>query len=144
MRIVSERTCGGFSEGGDIDAGAVAVRVRDVPAAAWVSSLVGKPIPASARLLAVHLTDVQGAGAVYADETRKVLLKWGTGCRVEKGEAMFAVRLDRPEAYAVYALGTDGARLGPVPAKVSHGRLVFTASTAQGVLHYEIVADTGR
>ena len=60
---------------------------------------------------------------------------------MEKGEAMFAVRLDRPEAYA---LGTDGARLGPMPAKVSHGRLVFTASTAQGVLHYEIVADTGR
>ena len=141
MRIVSPRTCGGFSEGGDIDAGAVAVRVRGVPAAAWVSSLDGRAIPSASRLLAVHLTDVQGAGTVYADETRKVLLQWGKGCLVERGEAAFAVRLDRPEAYSVYALGTDGARQGAVPAEVSQGRLVFTASTARGVLHYEIVAD---
>ncbi len=34
-----------------------------------------------------------------------------------------------------------GARLAAVPAEVRHGRLVFTASTARGVLHYEIVAD---
>ena len=141
MRFVSPRTCGGFSEGGDIDAGPVAVRVRGVPAAAWISSLDGQPIPSASRILAVHLTDVQGTGTVYADETRKILLKWGTGCLVEKGEAAFAVRLDRPEAYTVYALGTDGARLGTVPAEVRHGRLVFTASTATGVLHYEIVAD---
>ena len=141
MRIVSPRTGGGFSEGGDIDAGAVAVRVRGVPAAAWVSSLDGRPIPSAARLLAVHLTDVQGAGTAYSDETRKVLLKWGKGCLVEKGEAAFAVRLDRPEAYAVYALGTDGARLAAVPTSVRHGRLVFTASTARGVLHYEIVSN---
>ena len=141
MRFVSPRTGGGFSEGGDIDAGTVAVRVRGVPAAAWVTSLDGRPIPSASRLLAVHLTDVQGAGTVYADETRKVLLQWGRGCLVEKGEAAFAVRLDRPEAYAVYALGTDGARLAAVPAEIRHGRLVFTASTARGVLHYEIIAD---
>ena len=141
MQIVSPRTCGGFSEGGDIDAGVVAVRVRGVPAAAWVSSLDGQPITASSRLLAVHLTDVQGAGAVYADDTRKILMKWGAGCLVEKGEAMFAVKLDRPESYKAYALDTDGARRELVPTEVRHGRLVFTASTAGGVLHYELVAD---
>ena len=140
MRLVSARTCGGFSEGGDIDAGAVAVRVRGVPATAWVSSLDGGDIPSASRLLAVHLTDVQGAGTVYADETRKIVLRWGEGCLVEKGEASFAVRLARPEAYAVYALGTDGARLRRVPTRVRAGWLVFTASTAEGVLHYEIVA----
>ena len=149
MTLVSPRTCGGFAEGGTIDAGPLsfsvctnAVARRTVPTTLWVSTLDGKAIRESSRMLLTHLTDVQGKGAKFADETRTILLKWGRGCLAEIGAADVSLRLAEPHRYQVWALASDGERRFEVPCRVEKGALCFTASIAGpngAQLFYEIV-----
>ena len=122
----------------------VSVPLCDKPVAAtvWVTSLDGAPLPSSKRLLLVHLTDVQGDGTRYADESRQVLLKWGKGCLVEYGEAEVELRLSAGSAPTVYSLDTAGNRTGEVPSRIEDGVLRFRVSTrgpdGKGCIYYEI------
>ena len=59
-------------------AGCLAADCGGVPATIWASSLDGKSIAESSRILVTHLTDVQADGNVYADRDKKILLKWGS------------------------------------------------------------------
>ena len=152
MTLVSPRTCGGFAETGTIEAGPLAFTVctnaaaiRAVPATLWVSTLDGKPVRESSRMLLTHLTDVQGNGTKFADEDRTVLLKWGRGCLVETGTAEVSLRLDKPERYQVWALASDGERRFALSRRVENGTLCFMASTrgadGKGVVQYEILRE---
>ncbi len=122
----------------------VSVPLCDKPVAAtvWVTSLDGAPLPSSKRLLLVHLTDVQGDGTRYADESRQVLLKWGKGCLVEYGEAEVKLQFGAGSAPTVYSLDTAGNRTGEVPSSIEDGVLRFHVSTrgpdGKGCIYYEI------
>ena len=93
-------------------------------------------------MLLTHLTDVQGGGAKFADESRTILLKWGRGCLAEVGAADVALSLDGPRQCRVWALATDGERRFEVPCCVEGGALRFMVSTrgadGMGVMQYEI------
>ena len=152
MTISTPRTCGGFTESGTIDAGPLSFSVctngvahRAVPTTLWVSTLDGKPVRESSRMLLTHLTDVQGNGTKFADEDRTVLLKWGRGCLVETGTAEVSLRLDKPERYQVWALASDGERRFALSRRVENGTLCFMASTrgadGKGVVQYEILRE---
>ena len=152
MTLVTPRTCGGFAESGRIDAGPLKVEIlpldqssanpRPVPATVWVSSLDGAPVASSSRLLLVHLTDVQGDGREYADDTCTLLLKWGRNCLIEVGEADVELRLDDANCI-VFALDTTGRRVGVVPSRIEDGALRFRVSTRSqdgGRIFYEIIS----
>ena len=172
MSLVTPLLCGGFAESGRIEAGPVKFEIQpsnqssanqsSVPTTLWVSALDGRPIAQSSRLLLVHLTDVQGDGREYADDTRTLLLKWGKGCLAEVGEADVELRLDESAAnhsslvtrnssldgkaaasgFTVYALDTTGRRVCAVPSSVEGGVLRFSVSTRGaegGRIFYEIV-----
>lgn len=165
MALVTPRTCGGFAESGRIDAGplsfeicAPAVQTAGPPATLWASSLDGEPLERSSRILLTHLTDVQGKGAQYADDSRKILLKWGHGCLIEAGAADVELRLAeanpdgdseaRPEEGSgatpptVWSLDTAGHRIAEIPSMVLDGALRFRVSTdgpAGGRIYYEIL-----
>ena len=142
--IDTARTCGGFANEGTIDAGFMKAKVSGAPATVWVSSLDGKDIPKSRRLLVTHVTDVQGDGAKYTDESMTTTLKWGKRPVMRNGEAKVAVKLDDPSRFTVYELATSGRRIGAVESKERNGHLVFTASVAgaNGArLLYEIAAE---
>ena len=152
MTISTPRTCGGFTESGTIDAGPLSFSVctngiarRAVPTTLWVSTLDGKPVRESSRMLLTHLTDVQGNGTKFADEARTVLLKWGRGCLAEAGMAEVSLRLDKPECYQVWALASDGERRFALSRRVENGTLCFMASTrgadGKGVVQYEILRE---
>ena len=169
MVLDTPLVCGGFAESGRIDAGPLSFEVRGgpaaVPATLWASSLDGNPLPSSSRILLVHLTDVQGEGARYADDTRRILLQWGKTPLVEAGEADVELRLDPlaggagaervlqapasavaaggagAEPPAVWALDTAGNRVAEVPASFEGGTLRFRVRTAGpegGRIYYEI------
>ena len=147
MAVVSPRTCGGFVERGSMDAGPLSFFLSPcggeaiVPATMWASSLDDRPLVDSSRILLVHLTDVQGGGARYADESRRFLLHWGRGLLVENGAADVALRLSNPSAYTVFELDTAGNRLSEIPSRAADGSLRFTVSTcgkSGGRIYYEI------
>lgn len=150
MTIVTPRTCGGFTESGPIEAGPLSFSVctnatmrRAVPTTLWVSTLDGKAIRESSRMLLTHLTDVQGGGTKFADEARTILLKWGRGYLAEIGATDVSLRLNEPQRYQVWVLASDGERRFEVPCRVEKGALCFTASVAGpngAQMFYEILS----
>ena len=140
--IDTPRTAGGFTPKGALSAGPVSFDVGDVAATVWASSLDGKPIAQSSRLLVTHLTDVQADGNVYADRDKRILLKWGSYPPVVRaGQAKVSLALDAPASYEVWALDTAGRRLAKLPASAADG-FAFTADVkgpAGACMLYEIV-----
>lgn len=139
MSFVSPMTCGGFVESGRLVAGALAAEITGAPAAVWVSSLDGRSVSASRRLLLVHLTDVQSEGRVYAESARKTLLDWGRGCLIERGTAR--ISLVQSADLSVWALDATGRRIRRLPVTRAGGHLTFTCSTTQGTIYYELCAN---
>ena len=142
--IVTPRTCGGFVQKGTIAAGDLEAVVSGAPATVWVHSIDGKDIARSERILLTHLTDVQGDGVKFQDETMQVLLKWGKRPLVRNGSAEVSLRLENPGRYVVYELATSGRRVRKIQSSVSEGRLRFMASVAgpDGArMLYEIVRE---
>ena len=148
VSIVSERTCGGFTESGTINAGILAFKTvskskskSTVPTTLWISSLDGKSIGESSRMLLVHLTDLQGKGACYADGSRQILLKWGGECLVENVFTEVRLKVESAGKCKVYELDTSGKRIAIIPSRVQNGTLRFNVSTSGpygGRMYYEI------
>jgi hypothetical protein len=149
--LVTPRTCGGFSEaGGKVYAGSISFSVSGHKATVSASSIDGKPLASSSRILVTHLTDVSGEGARFANERHTMILDYGrsgsTLARAGRAEISLALsglggadRMSPP--YTVYALDTSGGRDAEVPAIVRNGSLVFTAEIRPGSAHiyYEVV-----
>ena len=128
--IDTPRTVGGFAPEGAIEVGALRATIAGAPATVCVHSLDGAPIKCSRRMLLTHLTDVQGAGEKFADESMTVLLKWGTRPLAQNGSAEVALALDSPDKYEVWELAANGARLRKIESNVADGRLRFTAAVS--------------
>ena len=169
--VATPRTCGGFAESGRIEAGPLSFKIlgrndpashdnsatnhsslvarhsslgggRSAPTTLWASSLDGEPLEQSSRILLTHLTDVQGEGAKFADETMTTLLTLGGRPLVRRGEAHVELRLTHCEKWRVFTLDTAGRRVGEIPATFSDGALLFhvwTANSEGGCLFYEII-----
>ena len=152
MTLVSPRTCGGFAESGRIEAGPLAFEIiGDIPTTVWASSLDSNPIACSSRILLTHLTDIQGEGQQFADDSMCVLLKRGGRPLIRRGNAEVTLRIDScgksvsgsPHC-AVYWIDTSGCRRGDVPFMVRNGAIVFNVSTDcpdGGRICYEVVRE---
>ena len=150
--VVTPRTCGGFAESGRIDAGALSFTVlpsidesKPVPTTLWASSLDGEPLERSSRILLTHLTDVQGEGAKFADDTMTTLLALGGRPLVRRGTARVELRLAPSGDWRAFALDTAGRRMSEIQTSCdsASGNLVFIADTVgdkdSATLLYEIV-----
>ncbi len=142
--ITTEKTCGGFSESGVIDAGPLQATLSESAATIWVSSLDNLPISGSKRLLLTHLTDIQNNGIKYAEVSRQTLLEWGGLPHIaRRGVAEIDLALASPASCRVYTVSTGGRRTGDVAVTVENGRVRFRLDTAgsdgRAVLLYEIV-----
>ncbi len=143
--VDTPRTAGFFAEAGTHTTGPLAAKLDGgTPAAVWVSALDDEPIVSSKRLLLTHVADVQDEGTVYADGTKKVLLKWGhLPHLMRRSVAEVTLKLDGAGACRVYALAADGSHRGEVPVVRKGGELSFTANTArdpsEATFHYEII-----
>ncbi len=130
IAVATPRTCGGFAEGGRVDAGALSFEIVGAdPSAVWVSSLDCESIAHSSRLLLAFLTDVQGEGTKFADETRRILISRGGRPLARAGAADVELRLARPGACEVHALDSAGRRIGKIPSGAEDGVLRFRVST---------------
>ena len=138
-RFASERTEAVFATNGCVAARSLSADIAGHPALVYVSSLDGKPLESSGRILLAHLTDVQGDGTAYRDGSRTVLEAWGGRPLVAVGTAAVSLAVAHPETMRVHALATDGSRVRDVPAAIDReGRLTFAADTSSGTLYYEL------
>jgi hypothetical protein len=153
--VVTPRTCGGFAESGRIDAGALSFTIlpstdesKPVPTTLWASSLDGEPLERSSHILLTHLTDVQGEGAKFADDTMTTLLALGGRPLVRRGTARVELRLAPCGDWRAFALDTAGRRMSEIQTSCdsASGNLVFIADTVgdkdSATLLYEIVRNS--
>ena len=143
--VASPRTCGLLCEEGRGVAGALAAEMSIAPSVVWASSLDGRPLESSARILLSHVADVQDEGISYADHERKTLLKWGRLPHLmQRAHAEIALRRSGSTAgVRVFALGSDGARRCEIPVVRKPGGIRFSADTSRdpddATFLYEIV-----
>lgn len=146
MRVRTPRTVGGVAPAdGVIDAGPLTARVTGTRAAVWASSLDGRAVPQSGRILLVHLTDVQNSDMRYGAPDRRVLEAWGTLPHLaRRGGASVTLTVVNPRAAKAWRLDTSGRRVAPLPVKVEGDRVVLDLSTAgpegRATLYYEVAA----
>jgi hypothetical protein len=126
------RTAGGYAPAGQaVETSGARIEIEGSDATVWVSSLDGKPIRQSKRLLVTHLTDLQNTNIKYAEPARQTLLDWGRlPYLVRAGKAEVSIRLKTPGQYHVWALSPGGRRLEEVPVTAGKDGLRFTADVA--------------
>jgi len=142
--VQTPRTCGGSVEKGTFTAGVLSADCGDQITTLWASSLDGRDLASSGRILVSHLTRLYNTGDRFADRDGAYLLASGTPPNLmPKAHAEVSLSLSDPNAVRVFALDSDGSRRGEVPAVVRDGRLVFACDTArdpaQATYLYEVV-----
>lgn len=139
LKLSTPRSCGIFAEEGGAEAGCLKASGLEKPATVFLTSVDGKPLAESSRMLLTHLTDIQGIGAKYADIDRHILLSFGKGLLLESGKVQVSVKLDGSlSGVHVYALDTTGARLQEIKVRKSGGEVKFELNTSNGVIYYEL------
>jgi hypothetical protein len=129
--VATPATCGGFAERGVIRAAVLRADIGGTPATVWASSLDGKPLAESERILVTHLTDVQNTGIRYADARLQTLLAWGSLPHLMRaGRADVSLRLG-PGSFEVRLLASDGSVREILPSTTDQGVLAFTADVAR-------------
>ncbi len=97
------------------------------PATFFASSLDGKPLKDSSRILILHLTEVENSKIKFREAQHSVLESWGTMPHLAKrGEAELKLKLSDAKSVKVYALDLAGRRMGEVkPQASSDGALTL-------------------
>ncbi len=123
LTLDTTRTAGGFAPAGKrIETRAATIEIVKTDATVWVSSLDGKPITTSKRLLITHLTDLQNSGTRYGDRNRQILQSWGQLPHlVRAGRATVTLRLKNADRAKVHALAVNGKRIGEVAISAKEG-----------------------
>ena len=128
LTVKTPRTVGGFSPeaGGRIVAAPLAVTLKGSRAAVWVTSLTDAPVVSSKRLLLTHLTEMQTEGTLFADSRCDLMMKRGGGpYLVRDGSAAIELAVEKPSAFKVFVIGSDGTRSVRVPTDLKDGVLTF-------------------
>ena len=121
-----------FDRQGDAAGDILSVKT-DSPATVAATSLDGKNLPDSARVLLIHVTDMQNEGTVYTDQTRRTILKEVIHQRPvtilfrnAQAEITFKTNLANP---VLYALDCSGKRIGKVDFTRNGKDIAFRAIT---------------
>jgi hypothetical protein len=143
LTVESPRTCGIFAPVGEkAKAGALEATLSGARAALWISTLDGKPLASSRRMLLSHVTDIQNAETRFAGPDRDTLENWGRLPHLaHDGEAQVALKVESPERVQVFRLDMAGRRLEAVPTQTEGGAMRFSIRVrgkGGAALYYEL------
>ncbi|MBS1371532.1 MAG: hypothetical protein HPZ91_16435 [Lentisphaeria bacterium] len=104
------------------------------------SSMDGRPLARSGKILLFHQSDVTNRHIRYSSESMNAVEHWGKKAPlIRRASADVQLKL-APGDYKVRAIGLDGLPKGELPAKFEAGVLHFTVDTAKfgGTMVYAI------
>ncbi|MBC8134660.1 MAG: hypothetical protein H8F28_02080 [Fibrella sp.] len=119
--------------------------IQGTNAAISVSSVDGKPVASSKRLLLIHLTDLQNTNQKFSSSDRRVLEAWGElPYLVRRGSATVTLKRGDAAKLKAYRLDTTGKRVAPLAIKATKDSAVLELSTlapdGSATLYYEVIA----
>ena len=144
LRITTPKLLGGICpEGDSIQCGPLRIGAEVAEATVYVTSLDGKPVSESARLLVAHITDVQNTGIRYGAPDLKILEAWGTLPHlVKRGVVNVTLSRKLPGKVEAWRLDTSGKRVAPLEAKLAGTELSLPLSTlgpdGKATIYYEV------
>lgn len=146
LRVIAPLVIGGVGpESETLKFGKMVAQIEDADAAVWATSLDGKPVAESNRLLIAHVTDVQNTGTRFLSSERKVLERWGNAPQLaRRGKATILLVRSGPARDAeLWRLDPAGRRLSTVPVEREGNNLTFILETkgpdGKATLCYELV-----
>jgi len=146
LRVITPLSIGGVGpESETLKFGKMVAQIEDADAAVWATSLDGKPVTESNRVLVAHVTDVQNTGARFLSSERSVLERWGGAPQLaRRGKAtVLLVRTAPTRDAELWRLDPAGRRLATVPVQRDGNNLTFVLETkgpdGKATLCYELV-----
>lgn len=148
LRLVATNVIAGVGAEGDVlKFGPVDVDIEGTGAAAAVASLDKLPIAASQRMLLIHATDTQNAGARFFSADRQTIEQFGADVILARqGKATFSItRSLVPKSVVVYRLDASGNRLDKVDVtideKVIQVECQVTPDGKPSTFYYEMLIE---
>jgi len=148
LRLIAPNVIAGVGTEGDVlKFGPVDVDIEGSGAAIAVASLDKRPLATSQRLLLIHATDTQNAGARFFSADRQTLEQFGGDVILARqGKATFSItRSMDPKAVTVYRLDASGNRLDKMNAtideKVIQIECQVTMEGKPAAFYYEVLMD---
>jgi hypothetical protein len=119
MTINTPRTEGGVAHAGDtLHAGHLTARIEGARAALWASSLDGRPLYESRRILLIHVTDVENTDMHFAGPDKRVLESWGKLPHlVREGQADVTLKTTLAGKLKAWRLDQTGKRIEEISLK---------------------------
>ena len=119
-------TQGAFVRSGDVSLSSLSFGVRDCFATVWATSLDGRPLNDSNRILVSHLTDVLNSETAFSDKTRTVMTSFGHVPHLMRRGRVDCSLAVTAGTYHLYALAPNGERAAELPTSLENGRLIFS------------------
>lgn len=146
LTVASARSAGVVAPSGTaaLSAGPLSVGGVSATCSVSASSMDGRPLNESGKILLFHITDVKNAGATFTNDKMTDLSNWGKLPLLAKtGKAEVSLATLR-KGLKAFALAPDGSRLREIPARMANGAISFTVEVKAGagvdapVMAYEI------
>ena len=136
FKVVTDRTEGFFFKNKGSAAGNILSATSDSEVMIAATSLDGKNLADSERVLLVHVTDMDNENTVYTNDSRTTIVKSVHTqrpvqilFRAATAKIEFKTNLNKPKCYA---LDCSGKRMGEIPYEQSSGRIQLNANTSYG------------
>lgn len=120
IEVETDRTAGLAGPAGSKTAGAcLSAELKKTFGSLWASSLDGRPLRSSRRILLTYVTDVQNTGETFADTSMLVLRAWGGLPHLARnGSAHVRMNLANPKQVSIHRLNFSGRRVEVWPHEV--------------------------
>ncbi len=116
----------------DLSAGPLSVSGATTFCSVSASSMDGRNLVDSGRILFMHITDVLNDEAVFTNSNRTDTKSWGKLPYLAKTGSAKISLANSNAGLSVWALASDGRRLRRIPAVYENGKYSFTVSVAAG------------
>ena len=113
------------------DLGDLKILSTSVPAAIGITSLDGRPVRDSSRLILAYATDEANTDMRTSFDRQRALDFGKAPILLRKGVLRVNLRLDASKKYAVYPLCLDGTRRAPISANFKNGVLKLRIDTGK-------------
>ena len=144
LRVMSPKTeCIVAPAGIDLTAGGLSIANSDTFSSVSASSMDGKPVADSSRVLIFHLTNVYNTDTAFSNDKMNMLYKMGKLPYLAKTGSVDVTLKNSNPGLKLYAVASDGKRIGVVPATYADGAYRFKAAITSGDQHATMIYELG-
>ena len=132
LKVVTPKTEAVTLESGKAEQlSCLSVLGSSAPASVSVSSIDGKSLDSSSRIVLIYATDAVNSGMELSSDRITLIKQGGLPILMQTGKLKAALKVAAPEGMTLFALGMDGSRKEKLQMKAGNGSLKIEIDTAK-------------